>query len=89
MDNGEDRRERSVAAAVGCWLLAVGTSISTSTELQRHFNSTSMTLQPHFNRTSMAKKEEEYEEKKSVLVLLSASVKRVRVSRMCDFFNNI
>ena len=39
VDNGGVSRGRSVAAAVGCWLLA----------LQRHFNGTSMALQwQHF-----------------------------------------
>ena len=36
VDNGGVSRERSVAAAVGCW----------------HFNSSSIALQPHFNCTS-------------------------------------
>ena len=58
VDNGGVSMGRSVAVTVGCWLLAIGTSmalhwhfIGTLTTLQRHFNDTSTEPQQHFNVT--------------------------------------
>ena len=52
VDNGGVRRGMSVAVTVGCWLLAVGTSMA----LQWHFNGTLMALQRNLNNTSMSHK---------------------------------
>ena len=61
VDSGGVSRRRSVAVAVGCWLLAVCTSLapqwhfnSTSMALKRYFNGTSTALQRNFNGTSAA-----------------------------------
>ena len=50
MDNGGVSGGRSVAVAVGCWLLALQWhSNSTSRAVQRRFNVASKELQQHFN----------------------------------------
>ena len=52
VNNGRVSRGRPVAVTVGCWLLAVGTSMA----LQWHFNGTFTALQRNLNNTSMSHK---------------------------------
>ena len=81
VDNGGVSRGRSAAVAIGTSMALQCHLNGTSTAIQQHINGNSTAHQRQFNSNSTAKN------KKIKSVLLLASVKRVSVSRIRDFFS--